>query len=115
MALAREVAHDLPQAGLHEAVHVFDIEVQIAGVRLRSPQHLGQALVQRPGLGRGDRLAPAQGPGVGARRLDLLAEEAPVEPETLVELPEAAVRIPRVVAAPELHRRPAAFMIGSAR
>ena len=105
VSLAREVAHDLAQARLHEAVDVLGVELQIRGIPLGAHQHLRETLVEARGLLRGNRGAAAERARVGPRRRDLLAQQAPVERERPVELPEGRVRPRLVVAAPELHDR----------
>ena len=45
--LPGQVAHDLAQPLLHEAVHVLGVDLQVEGIRHRVVEHLGQALVER--------------------------------------------------------------------
>ena len=47
MRLAGELADDLAEPLLDEAVHVLDVELEVGGVVLRLRQHLVEAAVER--------------------------------------------------------------------
>ena len=65
VALAREVAHDLAQAGLHEAVDVLDVEVEVG--RGRPRRAAGPRRGPRPGPGPRPRGCAGTGRGPGRR------------------------------------------------
>ena len=103
VGLAGEVTDDLAQPLLDEAVHVLDVRVEKGGVRLHPARTSSRPRSRVRRVVRRDRAAPAERADPGARRGDLLADEAPVEGEGPVELPEHRVGRRLVVAAPELH------------
>jgi hypothetical protein len=101
--LAREIAHDLGQARLHEAVHVLDVELlHVLRIRLRPVEDLGQALVELRRVVLADGAAAAERPRIRARGRDLLHEQPPIERERAIEIPESGVGVRPVVSAPEL-------------
>ena len=112
VGLARQVADDLAEARLHEAVDVLGV------ARSRYAGSACARAAPAPGRRRA-RAASAAGwrpqrpsaRDVGARGRDLLAQQPPVEGERPVELPELAVRVRRCSCRP----RASSLSSGSAR
>ena len=101
--LPGDLAHDLGEPLLDEAVHVLHVEREIRGVGRRPGQHLLEPLLERLGVVRADRAAPAESPHPRPRRGHFLDDQPPVEREGAIERPERGVRARLVVPAPELH------------
>ncbi len=104
VGLAREVADRLGESGFDPAVDVLLLCVceSLWSGHIQNGRQTG---VQRGGIRNGDGARSRERHDIGPGCRDLLAHEPAVEGQRPVELPELAVRLALVVAAPELHDR----------
>jgi hypothetical protein len=104
MGLTREVADAFGEPRFDPAMNVL-VGRGREGLGSSLVQNRGQTGVQRGRIRNGDGARSRERHDIGAGGRDLLARQAAVEGQRAVELPELAVRLSLVVAAPQLHER----------